>query len=89
MSSSEPKWMQSIPNDLVCNYFWVISAVVLISGLVTVAGFLYFLVITPKLRGLFAMLTIQSLLTYGLVFFFYVCLYLMCSRSLVEKKTNN
>jgi hypothetical protein len=86
MSSSEPKWMQSIPNDFVCNYFWAFSAVILITGLVTVAGFIYLLLTTSRMRGTFAFLTIQSIFTYGLVFFLYVSLYLTCSRSLLDKK---
>jgi hypothetical protein len=86
MSSSEPKWMQSIPNDFVCNYFWAFSAIILIAGLITVAGFIYLLLTTPKMRGLFSILLMTAILKYGLIFFLYVCLYLTCSRSLLNKK---
>jgi hypothetical protein len=86
MSSSEPKWMQSIPNDFVCNYFWAFSAIILIAGLITVAVFIYLLLTTPKMRGLFSILLMTAILKYGLIFFLYVCLYLTCSRSLLNKK---
>lgn len=85
MSSSEPKWMESIPNEFVCGYFYAFSAVVLISGLITVAGFIFLLLTTSKLRGLLTMLTLQSILSFGLMFFLYLCLYLTCSRSLLNK----
>ena len=85
MSSSEPQWMRSIPNNVVCNYFWAISAVILITGLVTVASFVYMMIVSSKMRGVLAMLTIHSIISYGLVFFLYVCMYLTCSRSLIEK----
>ena len=84
--SSEPQWMQNLSNDFVCNYFWIFSAVILISGLITVAGFLYLLLTTSKMRGVLSLLTFQAILSYGLVFFLYVCLYLTCSRSLLDKK---
>ena len=85
--SSEPRWMQSIPDDFVCNYFWAFSAVILITGLISVAGFTYLACVT-KTRSLFALLAVKSLLLYGLIFFLYVCLYLLCSRSLLRKETN-
>jgi hypothetical protein len=84
MSSSEPEWMKSIPSDFVCNYFWAISFVVLLAGLVTVAGLIYSSVLFTKIRGTLILLAIQALLTYGLIFFLYVCLYLTCSRSLLD-----
>lgn len=83
---SEPQWMRSIPNDVVCGYFYVISAVILIAGAITVASYIYFMTRMPKMFGMLSMLIVSSLITYGLVFFFYVCLYIMCSRSLVDKK---
>lgn len=86
MSSSEPEWMNQIPNDIVCNYFWAISAVILITALILVARFSYLLLTTSKLRGVFAMLIISTILTYGFLFFLYLCMYLLCSRSLIDKK---
>jgi hypothetical protein len=86
MSSSEPKWMQSIPNDFVCNYFWAYSAVILIGALIIVASLVYLLITTSKMRGVLSLLIIQTILSYGLLFFLYVCLYLLCSRSLLERK---
>jgi hypothetical protein len=84
--SSEPEWMKQIPNDVVCNYFWVISAVILIAALTTVAGFIYLMLTTSKMRGMLALLTIKAIVLYGFMFFLYVCFYLTCSRSLIDKK---
>ena len=86
MSSSEPEWMKSIPNDFVCNYVWVFSFVILLAGLITVAACIYLSVVYSKMRGSLILLAIQSLLSYGLIFFLYVCLYLICSRSLLNTK---
>ena len=86
MSSAEPEWMKSIPNDFVCNYFWAFSFVILLAGLITVGGLIYSSVLFTKMRGTLILLAIQSLLYYGLLFFLYVCLYLTCSRSLLNTK---
>jgi predicted RND superfamily exporter protein len=83
--SSEPEWMKQIPNDVVCNYFWGISAVILIAALTTVAGFIYLMLTTSKMRGMLALLTIKAIVLYGFMFFLYVCFYLTCSRSLIDK----
>lgn len=86
MSTSEPKWMNSISDDFVCNYFWSISAVIVIAGLITVSGFLYLLLTSSKNKTMLSLLIMQSSLTYGLVFLLYVCLYLLCSRTLLKKE---
>ena len=86
MSSSEPEWMKQIPNDVVCNYFWAISAFILFIALTTVAGFVYLMLVTSKMKGILAILIIKSIIIYGFLFFLYLCMYLLCSRSLLDKK---
>lgn len=84
LPSVEPAWMESIPSAAICQYFFVMF------GLIAVlAGFVVLgdLVIIVKSRGRSGWgLLVRSILAFALPFVNALFLYILCSRSLLEKK---
>ena len=87
MSSSEPSWTKNFSNELVCNYYYYLSvAVIAIAVLVTVSTAAALTNIPGKFRGYLLISLILTLIQLGIGYFIYLFAYLMCSRSLLDKK---
>ena len=87
MSSSEPAWTKNFSNELVCNYYYYLSvAVIAIAVLVLVSTAWAISMVPGKLRGYLLISLILTLIQLGIGYFIYLFAYLMCSRSLLDKK---
>jgi hypothetical protein len=78
----EPEWMKQIPNSNVCYYFYIMFAVVAVFAGVIVLSDVYTL-----LRGkLGIMALLRSVISFVIPVVNALFLYILCSRSLLEKK---
>lgn len=80
----EPVWMESIPSAAICQYFFVMFGLIaVIAGLVVLGD----LVLILKSGGRTGWgLLVRSILAFALPFVNALFLYILCSRSLLEKK---
>ena len=81
---AEPQWMNSIPSDVICNFFYfffVIYAVIFVLGVVGMVG----IFASPKLSKMMSVPTaigpMIGLTLAGVQVLFF---YLICSRGLLE-----
>lgn len=82
---NEPAYTRGYSNETVCNYFYYLSIIVLSLGILSV-GIHGWGLFTMKNKGvLLASLTV-SLIQIGLAYYLYLFSYLICSRSLLDKK---
>jgi len=83
---NEPPHTRDISNETVCNYYYYLSVAVLFLGTISVCAHIYLLFSGPaKLRVPLIFNLILTILSLGMVYFIYLFLYLMCSRSLLDK----
>ena len=80
----EPAWMQAVPSAAICQYFFVMFGLIaIIAGLVVLGD----LVLILKSSGRTGWgLLLRSILAFALPFVNALFLYIICSRSLLEKK---
>jgi len=84
LPSVEPAWMESIPSAAICQYFFVMFGLIaVLAGLVLVADL--YLIVKSGGRSGWGLL-IRSILAFVLPFVNALFLYILCSRSLLEKK---
>jgi hypothetical protein len=78
----EPEWMKQIPNSNVCYYFYIMFAVVAVfAGLIVLSD------VYTLLRGkLGIMALLRSVISFVIPVVNALFLYILCSRSLLEKK---
>ena len=77
-------WMKRIPSSVICQYFFILFALIAgVAGLVLLMD-LYVIVVTKGKKGL-GML-IRSVLAFSIPVVNALFLYLLCTRSLLEKK---
>jgi len=89
MSSTvhEPKWTQRFPDALICNYYFYLSVAVLFVGVLSVVAHGYLLSMMPsKFKSALIMSLLLSIIQLGIVYYIYLFAYLLCSRSLLDKK---
>jgi len=83
---SEPPYTRNISNETVCNYYYYLSVAVLFIGTISICAHIYLLFSGPgKFRVPIIFNLILTILSLGIVYFIYLFLYLMCSRSLIDK----
>ncbi len=86
-SPHEPKWTRGIPDTLVCNYYFYLSVAVLIVGVLSVIMHGYILYGMPsKYRVPIIASHLLSVIQFGIVYYIYLFAYLLCSRTLLDKK---
>jgi len=84
LPSIEPDWMKSIPSSAICQYFFVIFAVVAgLAGLVVVQDIL--MIISTRGKKGWGLL-LRAIIAFILPVVNALFLYILCSRSLLEKK---
>ena len=85
--SSEPEYTRGYSNETVCNYFYYLSVVILALGVlsITIHGWGFF-TIPAKLKGPLLASLIVSVIQLGIAYYIYLFSYLICSRSLLDKK---
>lgn len=84
MQAYEPEWTKSIPSNTVCSYFYVLFFIVAVgAGLVVVADLAY-IVGSGFRRGY--MLLLRSLLMLAIPVLNALFLYVLCARSLLERR---
>ena len=78
----EPEWMKQIPNSNVCYYFYIMFAVVAVfAGLIVLSD------VYTLLRGKLGILALlRSIVSFVIPVVNALFLYILCSRSLLEKK---
>jgi len=85
--SNEPMYTRGYSNETICNYFYYLSIVVLALGVLVVSLHVYILVVgSPKMRMTHVGGLVASLIQVGLGYYLYLFSYLVCSRSLLDKK---
>jgi len=84
MQSSEPEWTKSISSTTVCTYFYVMFLLVAVAAGVVVLFDLSLVVTSGGRRGL--SLLLRSLVALALPLLNALFLYVLCARSLLEKK---
>ena len=82
--SSEPEWTKRFSNDNVCNYYYYLSVAIMIIGSINLFVLVYILMAlkASTQRTLLTFTLIGELIVLTLVYFIYLFLYLMCTRSL-------
>ena len=81
---SEPDWMKQITSKTVCRYFYIMFGLIaLLAGFVVLSD-VYLIVATRGKKGW--MLLVRSLLAFALPIVNSLFIYILCSRSLLEKK---
>jgi len=81
---SEPDWMLQITSKTVCRYFYIMFGLIaLLAGFVVVSD-VYLIVATRGKKGW--MLLVRSLLAFAIPVINSLFIYILCSRSLLEKK---
>ena len=84
MQSYEPDWMKSITSNTVCTYFYVMFLLVAVAAGVVVLMDLFVVFKTGGRKGLG--LLVRSLVALALPLLNALFLYILCARSLLEKK---
>jgi hypothetical protein len=84
MQSYEPDWMKSISSNTVCTYFYVMFLLVAVAAGVVVLVDLFVVFKTGGRKGLG--LLVRSLVALALPLLNALFLYILCARSLLEKK---
>jgi hypothetical protein len=84
LPSVEPEWMQAVPSAAICQYFFVMFGLIAFLAGIVVLGDLV-LIVKSRGRSGFGLL-IRSILAFALPFVNALFLYILCSRSLLEKK---
>lgn len=84
MQAYEPEWTKSISSNTVCSYFYILFFLVAVgAGLVVVADLAY-IVGSGFRRGY--MLLLRSLLMLAIPVLNALFLYVLCARSLLERR---
>jgi hypothetical protein len=84
MSLYEPEWMKSITSTTICGYFYILFLLVAVAaGVIVLSDLLYVFNMRGK-GGL--MLLLRSMVALALPLVNALFLYILCSRSLLEKK---
>jgi hypothetical protein len=84
MQSYEPDWMKSITSNTVCTYFYVMFLLVAVAAGVVVLVDLFVVFKSGGRKGLG--LLVRSLVALALPLLNALFLYILCARSLLEKK---
>jgi hypothetical protein len=84
MNALEPEWMKSISNNSICMYFYVMFLIVAVAAGLVVLADLAIVASSGGRKGL--MLLVRSVLMLVLPLVNALFLYILCSRSLLEKK---
>ena len=83
----EPPYTRNISNETVCNYYYYLSVIILVLGTLSVFVHVYVLFTGPgKLRGPIIASLVMTVISLGIAYFIYLFAYLICSRSLLDKK---
>jgi hypothetical protein len=86
-SPHEPKWTQNIPDKLICNYYFYISVAILLLGILSIIMHGYILYGMPsKYRVPIIASLLLSVIQFGVVYYIYLFAYVLCSRTLLDKK---
>uniref|UniRef100_A0A6C0D7S9 Uncharacterized protein n=1 Tax=viral metagenome TaxID=1070528 RepID=A0A6C0D7S9_9ZZZZ len=84
---NEPPYTRDISNETVCNYYYYLSVAILLIGTLSLFAHVYLLFNGPgKLRGAVIFNLIMTLLSLGIAYYIYLFAFLICSRSLLDKK---
>ena len=83
---SEPEYTKVYSNETVCNYFYYLAVIVLSLGVLSV-GIHGWGLLTMKNKGVLFASLIVSVVQIGLAYYLYLFSYLICSRSLLDKKS--
>ena len=88
-SVHEPKWTQRFPDTLICNYYFYLSVAILIVGLLSIVAHGYIMFTIPsKFKVPVVASLLLSLIQFGIIYYIYLFAYLLCSRTLLDKKNN-
>ena len=83
----EPPYTRGYSNDTVCNYFYYLSVVMLVIGVIGVCIQLFAVFTSsPKMRMIPIIGLIATVIQVGLGYYMYLFSYLVFSRSLLDKK---
>jgi hypothetical protein len=86
---NEPKWTQRFPDALICNYYFYLSVAILVVGVLSVVAHGYIMFSIPsKYKVPVIMSLLLSVIQLGIVYYIYLFAYLLCSRTLLDKKSN-
>jgi hypothetical protein len=84
---NEPPYTRNISNETVCNYYYYLSVAILMVGTLSIFAHVYLLFNRPgKLRGAIIFNLFLTLISLGIGYFIYLFAFLVCSRSLLNKK---
>ena len=84
---NEPPYTRDISNETVCNYYSYLSVAILFIGTLSLFAHAYLLFTGPaKLRGAIIFNLVMTVLSLGIAYYIYLFAYLICSRSLLDKK---
>lgn len=84
MDATEPNWMKSISNNSICFYFYIVFLLVAAGAGVVLLTDLVIVFTSGGRKGL--MLLFRSMLMLAVPLVNAMFLYILCSRSLLEKK---
>ncbi len=84
MNAEEPEWMKKISSNTVCMWFYILFLLVAVASGVVVLADLAQVVGSGGRKGV--MLLFRSVLALALPVINALFLYILCSRSLLEKK---
>ncbi len=84
MATGEPEWMKGIASSTICTYFYILFLVVGVAAAIVVLSDLAYVVGSGGRRGY--MLLLRSLVALALPLINALFLYIMCARSLLERR---
>jgi len=86
-SVHEPPYTRGYSNETVCNYFYYLSIVILVLGVLGVCiQLIAVFSASPKNRMIPIIGLVATLIQAGLGYYMYLFSYIVCSRSLLDKK---
>ena len=83
----EPPFTRDISNETVCNYYYYLSIAILALGVLSLFAHVYLLFnIAGKYRSAIIFNLVATLVSLAIAYYIYLFAYLVCSRSLLDKK---
>ena len=85
--SNEPPYTKGYSNETICNYFYYLSIIILFVAFMSLGIHAWALMtMAAKYRGPIILNLLLTITQMGIAYFIYLFSYLVCSRSLLDKK---
>lgn len=82
----EAEWMKQIPNESICNFFYVFFVVYAVFAVLSLVSFIGVFTFMKVPKGLLAVHGVQAFISLGIAATMMLFHYLICDRALSPKK---